>query len=73
MAIQQVSPKVGDTINGNEVLKVEDYGHDTAMRYVFAHAEPIYAAHWDFVVRSDIGSQIAWALSRKWYSGWASD
>lgn len=73
MALRQVSPKAGDTINGDEVLKVEDYGHDTSMRYVLAGTEPIYAAHQDFIVRSDIGSNIAWSLSRKWYSGWASD
>jgi len=66
-------PRTGDTINGVEVSKVEDYGHDTSMCYHLADGGKVYGAHGDFVVRSDIGAQTAWALSRKWYSTWASD
>lgn len=63
------APKVGDRVDGYVVAKVEDYGHDTAMRYTMEDGTTVYGAHWDF----DACECGRWHYNRKVHSDWASD
>jgi hypothetical protein len=62
-----MAPKAGDEIDGRgEIVKVEDYGHDTALRYTMSDGRTICGAHWDFT-SCDCGK---WHFHHKPYSGW---
>jgi hypothetical protein len=67
-------PRTGDTINGHKLVKVEDYGHDTSLKYTLDDGRAICAAHWDFDVTEPRleDSAAEWHWHRKSFSSWGS-